>query len=143
MQYTIGDISRKTGLSVSTLRYYEKLGLLAPVSRTRGNIRQYGPQDLEQLSVLECLKNTGMPLKDIRTFFAWCDQGDTTLPQRYQMFLERRAETQRQIELLQKELAHIEFKCEYYRLAMQCGSAAAPEVRALHYTAQPDSATAD
>lgn len=139
MQYSIGDISRKTGLTVSTLRYYEKLGLLSAVPRSRGNIRQYGPQELDRLRLLECLKNTGMPLKDIRTFFAWCDQGDSTLNQRYQMFLERKAETERQIALLQKELAHIEFKCEYYHRALQCGSTDAPEVQQIHYTV-PESA---
>ena len=85
--YSIGDMSRETGLSVSTLRYYEKLGLLAPVPRSAGNIRQYGEADLERLRMLECLKNTGMALKDIRTFFSWCDEGDATLPARYQMFL--------------------------------------------------------
>ena len=129
ISYSIGDISRETGLSVSTLRYYEKLGLLAPVPRSAGNIRQYGETDLERLRMLECLKNTGMALKDIRTFFAWCDEGDATLPARYQMFLERRAETLRQISLLQKELRHIEYKCEFYRRALQYGSTEAAEVQ--------------
>ncbi len=127
--YSIGDMSRETGLSVSTLRYYEKLGLLAPVPRSAGNIRQYGEADLERLRMLECLKNTGMALKDIRTFFSWCDEGDATLPARYQMFLERRAETLRQISLLQKELRHIEYKCEFYRRALQYGSTEAAEVQ--------------
>lgn len=129
ISYSIGDMSRETGLSVSTLRYYEKLGLLAPVPRSAGNIRQYGEADLERLRMLECLKNTGMALKDIRTFFAWCDEGDATLPARYQMFLERRAETLRQISLLQKELRHIEYKCEFYRRALQYGSTEAAEVQ--------------
>lgn len=139
MQYSIGDISRKTGLTVSTLRYYEKLGVLSAVPRSQGNIRQYGPQELERLQLLECLKNTGMPLKDIRTFFAWCDQGDSTLQQRYQMFVERKAETERQIALLQKELKQIEFKCEYYRRALEYGSTQAPELQQMHYPL-PDSA---
>ena len=139
MQYSIGDISRKTGLTVSTLRYYEKLGGLSAVPRSQGNIRQYGPQELERLQLLECLKNTGMSLKDIRTFFAWCDQGDSTLQQRYQMFVERKAETERQIALLQKELKHIEFKCEYYRRALEYGSTQAPELQQMHYPL-PDSA---
>ena len=129
VSYSIGDMSRETGLSVSTLRYYEKLGLLAPVPRSAGNIRQYGEADLERLRMLECLKNTGMALKDIRTFFSWCDEGDSTLPARYQMFLERRAETLRQISLLQKELRHIEYKCEFYRRALQYGSTEAEEVQ--------------
>ena len=129
ISYSIGDMSRETGLSVSTLRYYEKLGLLAPVPRSAGNIRQYGEADLERLRMLECLKNTGMALKDIRTFFSWCDEGDATLPARYQMFLERRAETLRQISLLQKELRHIEYKCEFYRRALQYGSTEAAEVQ--------------
>ena len=90
-------------------------------------------------AILECLKNTGMSLKDIRTFFAWCDQGDSTLQQRYQMFVERKAETERQIALLQKELKHIEFKCEYYRRALEYGSTQAPELQQMHYPL-PDSA---
>ena len=118
MQYSIGDISRKTGLTVSTLRYYEKLGVLSAVPRSQGNIRQYGPQELERLQLLECLKNTGMSLKDIRTFFAWCDQGDSTLQNRLDLILARKREVESQISQLRGYLNKLEQKIDHYRQAL-------------------------
>ena len=122
--YSIGDMSRETGLSVSTLRYYEKLGLLAPVPRSAGNIRQYGEADLERLRMLECLKNTGMALKDIRTFFSWCDEGDATIAQRLKIILDQREAVEEQITELQDALDVLKYKTWLYEVALGAGTTA-------------------
>lgn len=126
--YTIGEISKLFGISVSALRYYDKNGLLPSIKRTKGNIRVFTEKDLEWLHMIECLKNTGMQLKDIKTFFEWCMEGDSTIEKRYNMFLERKADTEKQIALLQKSLDLINFKCEYYRKAMEAGTTDLPEL---------------
>ena len=62
--YSIQDVSKKTGLSAHTLRYYEKEGLITGVERSQGGFRQYSDEDLEALSLVCCLKNTGMSLEE-------------------------------------------------------------------------------
>lgn len=75
MAYSIGEISEMLNISISTLRYYDKEGLLPLVNRTSGNIRIFDDTDVECLKMIECLKNTGMPLKDIKNFFECAKKG--------------------------------------------------------------------
>lgn len=127
-KYSIGEISEMLGISISTLRYYDKQGLLPLVERTNGNIRVFSELDINWLNMIECLKNTGLQLKAIKTYFEWCMEGDSSIDKRYDMFLERKAETERQIAVLQKSLDLINYKCEYYRKAKEAGTTILPEL---------------
>ena len=69
--YTIGQVSERFDLPVSTLRYYDKEGLFPALTRTSG-IRRFGEQELEALRVIECLKRSGLEIKEIKQFMAWC-----------------------------------------------------------------------
>ena len=120
----ISEISKITGLSEHTLRFYEKSGLIRNVAKRAGGVRDYGPNDLNTLSMIECLKKTGMSLNDIRTFIQWCDGGDETISQRHNMFLERRAAVMAQIAELKNTLKIIDFKIKYYGDAMAAGTLA-------------------
>ena len=80
--YSIQEISKKTGLSAHTLRYYEKEGLISGVERSPGGIRQYDEEDLEAIWLICCLKNTGMSLREIAHFLSLTRQGDQTLRER-------------------------------------------------------------
>ena len=124
MGYTIGEVSRRTGLTASTLRYYETEQLLTPVRRDGANRREYGQQDLEWLSIITCLKNTGMPIQEIRRFVTLCGKGDATLRERYRIVQAHREATAARIAALQKELAHIQYKVAYYRVACAEGTEA-------------------
>ena len=79
--YTIGQVSELFGLPISTLRYYDKEGLFPTMQRESG-IRKFGEKELEALRVIECLKKSGLEIKDIKQFIAWCVQGSETDPQR-------------------------------------------------------------
>lgn len=81
---TIGEMSRRTGLPESTLRYYEKKGLLR-VSRDGGGRRDYGEDDVAWVQFLRRLKETGMPLKDIRRYSELRYAGEGTMPERLEM----------------------------------------------------------
>ena len=118
MTYTIGQVAEKVGLTAHTLRYYDKEGLLPFVERTESGVRRFKESDFEWLQIIDCLKATGMPIKDIRQFVDWVIQGDSTLDKRYAMFLERRKEAQQQMKELQKTLDTIEYKCAYYKKAL-------------------------
>lgn len=81
MAYLIGEFAKRTGLTIHTLRYYEKLGLLHP-KRTSGNVRYYDQLDERWLAMILRLKATGMPIKDMQRFAALREQGEATYAQR-------------------------------------------------------------
>lgn len=127
--FLIGEIAEKYRIPISTIRYYDKNGLLPLVKRTRGNVRIFSEEDMRLLNMIECLKSTGMQIKDIRTFIEWCTEGDSTIEKRYQMFLDRKKEAEQQIAAMQRTLDLINFKCEYYRKAMEAGTTEIPELQ--------------
>lgn len=141
MNYSIGEVSRMFGLPQSTLRYYDKEGLLPQIQRQGAGIRRFDEQAIEALRVIECLKKSGMGIKDIRQFMIWCGEGASTYQQRLELFQRRRAEVEQELARLKKTLAMIDFKCWYYTQALATGSedftAAIPEglpeeIRALY-----------
>ncbi len=81
-RYSIGQVAQMYGLAPSALRYYDKEGLLPFVERTEGGARLFKEEDLEWLTIIECLKNTGMPIKMIKQFIDWCLEGDPTIERR-------------------------------------------------------------
>ncbi len=118
----IGEVSKITGLSEHTLRFYEKSGLLPDVAKKRGGIRDYCDRDIATLGIIECLKKTGMPLADIKKYMDWCALGDKTLKMRHDMFIERRNVVQRQLADIQKTLKIIDYKINYYARAVKAGT---------------------
>lgn len=110
------------GIPTSTLRYYEKEGLLPFVERDDSGYRIFSKENLRTLRLIECLKSTGMSLKDIHTFFEWVSQGESTMQQRYEMFLAQRLAVEKQIEHLQQSLEIIDYKCELYKIAIKTGT---------------------
>lgn len=114
MEYTIKQIAEKTNLTPHTIRYYDKEGMLPFVRRNGAGIREFSENDLEWIFLICCLKNTGMPIKQIKKFIDLCIVGDETLEIRRQMLLNHRKDTLRKISDLQKNLAKIDVKIEYY-----------------------------
>ena len=119
--YTIGQVSEMFDLPISTLRYYDKEGLFPTMERKNG-IRKFGETELEALRVIECLKGSGLEIKDIKLFMQWCTEGPATYPQRKELFEHRREAVLQEMEQLKKTLAMLEFKCWYYDTAIADGS---------------------
>jgi DNA-binding transcriptional MerR regulator len=122
MKMTIKTAAERSGISAHTLRYYDKEGLLPFVDRDNGGARVFKESDFEWLAIIECMKVTGMPIKDIRVFIGLCLAGDATLSQRYEIFLQRRISVKKRIAALEKALTTIEFKCDYYQTAIEAGT---------------------
>lgn len=122
MIYTIGEMAKKLGTSASTLRYYDKEGLLPFLEHPKGSIRVFTDKDYEWLHIVECLKKTGMQLKDIRAFIHMAMQGDETINDRLQLFIKQREIVQKQIDQLQQTMDVINFKCWYYETAKEAGT---------------------
>ncbi|WP_211749346.1 MerR family transcriptional regulator [Paenibacillus sp. Marseille-Q4541] len=122
MTYSISEVAKELNLTVYTLRYYDKEGLMPFVERTASGVRKFKESDIDFLKVIQCLKSTGMPIKDIKDFIEWCSEGDSTLQERYDMFTERKASVEAQMEELQKTLEVIEHKRSYYKTALDAGT---------------------
>jgi len=118
MSYTIKEVSEMLGIPASTLRYYDKKGLLPFVERGESGYRIFSEENIRTLRLIECLKSTGMTLEQIHTFFGWVMQGESTMQQRYEMFLEQRRAAEEQIRQMQKTLEIINYKCELYEKAI-------------------------
>ncbi len=119
--YTIGQVAEMFELPISTLRYYDKEGLFPEMQRVSG-IRQFGDKEIEALRVIECLKKSGLEIKDIKQFMQWCVQGGSTYPLRKQLFEKQRTQVENEIERLNKVLDMLKFKCWYYDEAIKDGN---------------------
>ncbi|MEO2203418.1 MerR family transcriptional regulator [Paenibacillus pabuli] len=122
MTYSISEVAKELNLTVYTLRYYDKEGLMPFVERTPGGVRKFKESDIDFLKIIQCLKLTGMPIKDIKDFIEWCSEGDSTLQERYDMFIERKASVEAQMQELRKTMEVIEHKCAYYETALAAGT---------------------
>lgn len=119
--YTIGQVSEMFGLPISTLRYYDKDGLFPNIKRTSG-IRRFGEAELETLRVIECLKKSGLEIKDIKQFIEWCGQGSETYPQRRDLFIRQKEQAEAEIARMNRVLAMLKYKCWYYGQAIKDGN---------------------
>lgn len=126
--YTIGQVSQMTALPVSTLRYYDKEGLFPEMGRTSG-IRQFTDREVSALKVIECLKKSGLEIREIKQFMQWCAQGEATYPERLELFRRQRESIEEEMERLRRAKALIEYKCWFYEAAMREGGEA--RIRAL------------
>ena len=124
MSYTISEAAEKTGLPPSTIRFYDKEGLLPNIKRKNG-IRLFEDMDLRLMGLLTCLKNTGMPIKRIRDYVELTSKGDDTLQERYEIIKSQRQFVLDQIEQLQYYLEELDFKDWYYNKALAAGSESA------------------
>ena len=118
--YTIGQVSEIFGLPISTLRYYDKQGLFPNMERVSG-IRKFSDTEMEALRVIECLKKSGLEIKDIKQFMDWCVEGTSTYPQRKALFEKQRERLEAELVHMNKVLDMLKFKCWYYEQATHDG----------------------
>ena len=117
MRYTIGEVAKMFNISISTLRFYDKEGLLLNLERDSSGVRKFNENNIETIRLIECLKKAGMQIKDIKEFIHWVDLGDKTITKRKKMFLKQKKNVENNILELEKTLAMINFKCCYYEQA--------------------------
>ena len=122
MVYTVGEMAKRMGVAASTLRYYDKEGLLPFVERSPGGIRLFRETDVEGLNVIGCLTSAGMSIGDIREYIRLAMQGDGTIDQRLALFKRQRETLLRQMAALQNTLDMLDYKCWFYEQAQAAGS---------------------
>ena len=116
--YSIGEISKMFQLPISTLRYYDKEGLFPHLKRVNG-VRQFSESEIETLRVIDCLKKSGLEIKEIKQYMSLCSLGNTTLKQRKEIFEKQKEEVLQEMEKLQKVLSMLNYKCWYYDQAIE------------------------
>lgn len=127
MFYTIGEAAKILGVAPSTLRYYDKEGLLPFVERSESGLRMFKESDMEWLKLVGCLKATGMPIKGIRRFIECAREGDGTIGERLEILEAQRESVKNQISELERHLKMIDYKVWYYKTAQSLGSTSAME----------------
>ena len=125
--YTIGDAAAELGMPASTIRFYEKNGLIPNQQRSSDGRRLFDEDDLEWLRFVERLKVSGMPIKEIRTYIDLYLAGDDTIEERRRIVYERRASIDAQIEELMLARDFIDYKCWYYDVASESGICDTPK----------------
>lgn len=118
---SIAEASARSGLSPDTLRYYDKLGIL-PNLRRNGGRRSFSEQDMAALSLISCLRDTGMPLKSIRAFMQ--ASGPRTPDTRLAILRRHLAEVDEKLETYRKTRLRVEFKIWFYEEAKRLGGVA-------------------
>lgn len=126
MQYSIGEVASLAGIPISTLRYYDREGLFPNLERSGGGIRRFTDKEVEALGIIECLKTSGLSIQEIKQFLDWCQEGDSSLQKRRELFYERLAVVTKQMEELQKTMNTLRFKCWYYDKALSAGTEEVP-----------------
>lgn len=114
MNYSIGEFSKLTNLGIHTLRYYEHENLITP-ERNSSNRRRYSEKDIAWIDFIKRLKETGMPIKEIKRYAELRALGEPTLSARMEMLIQHRESLNEQIRLLQEHKEKLDEKIEFYR----------------------------
>ena len=122
MIYTVGEIAKKLNVAASTLRYYDKEGLLPFIERSSGGIRMFKENDFSWLQLIGCLKKTGMSIKHIKHFMDCCMEGESKIDERLSIIKSQRDDVIKQTEELQEMLDMLNYKCWYYETAKEAGT---------------------
>lgn len=122
MVYTVGEVAKILKIAPSTLRYYDKEGLLPFVERSDSGIRVFKEDDFKWLHIVECLKKSGLSIKDIKNYINLSFQGDETIEERLEIFQNQRKKVLEQMEELKNILDTLDYKCWYYETAKKHGT---------------------
>ena len=114
----IAEVSEQYGLSVDTLRYYERVGLIPQVNRTENGIRDYNELDLRRVDFIKCMRSAGLPVEVLIEYVGLVQQGDETIEARKQILKNQREQLAVRMEEMQKTLELLDHKIEVYENAI-------------------------
>ncbi len=114
----IAEVSEQFGISADTLRYYERVGLIPPVHRNGGGIRDYDELDLRRVDFIRCMRGAGLPIEVLIEYMELVQQGDTTIEARKEILVEQRDQLAARMADMQKTLDRLNYKIEGYEKAL-------------------------
>jgi MerR family transcriptional regulator, aldehyde-responsive regulator len=110
----IAEVSEKFGLSLDTLRYYERIGLIPTVTRTSNGIRDYSEMDINRVEFIKCMRNAGLPIEVLIEYVGLVQKGDATVDARKEILKEQREVLAAKMRELQKTLDVLDYKISLY-----------------------------
>ncbi len=119
---TIKEVSEKFGISQDTLRYYERIGMIPPVTRTSGGIRDYQIKDLDWVELAICMRNAGLPVEVMIEYVRLTQIGDSTIPTRLQLLTDQREVLVEQRKKINTTLDRLNYKIARYEIAVETGT---------------------
>ena len=126
---TIAEVSRKYDISADTLRYYERIGLIPPVPRTRGGLRDYGEESCGWIQLMKCMRAAGVQIEALIEYVVLFQQGDATLDARKALLVEQRDQLVSRMAEMQASLDLLNQKIDRYEQGMMT---AEQQLRRLH-----------
>lgn len=121
MGLTIKEVSEKYGIPADTLRYYERIGVIPPVTRTAGGIRDYCENDISWVENAKCMRAAGLPIEALIEYQKLYSQGDSTFQARLDLLSEQRELLEAQKQQLEETLSRLNYKISKYEIAVQTG----------------------
>ena len=118
---TIAEVSRKYDISQDTLRYYERIGLIPTVDRTKSGIRNYTEESCNWVELVKCMRSAGIPIESLIEYCALTQQGDSTRSARLQLLREERVKLWGKMQDMQKTLERLDYKISKYEEAEKTG----------------------
>lgn len=118
---TIAEVSKKYDISADTLRYYERVGMIPPVTRTASGIRDYQDSDLGWVGLAKCMRSAGLPVEAMIEYVRLYQEGDSTIPARLQLLLEQRQSLLEQKKKIDETLDRLNYKISIYEDAVKTG----------------------
>ena len=120
-RFLIGEVSEYLGVSRDTLRYYERVGMIPPVTRTASGIRDYQDSDLGWVGLAKCMRSAGLPVEAMIEYVRLYQEGDSTIPARLQLLLEQRQSLLEQKKKIDETLDRLNYKISIYEDAVKTG----------------------
>jgi DNA-binding transcriptional MerR regulator len=118
---TIREICEKYGLTADTLRYYERIGVIPTVNRTKGGIRNYTEEDVKWVENAVCMRSAGVPMEKLIEYVKLCQEGDSTFQARRDLLAEVREEVQEQLDRYKTTMERLNYKISRYDEAIKTG----------------------
>ena len=114
----IAEVSERYDISLDTLRYYERIGLIPPVNRDKKGIRDYCEIDLKRVEFIKCMPSAGLPIDVLAEYVGLVQQGDQTIEARKVILKEQHKQLSAKIEAMQRTLDLLNYKIEVYENAV-------------------------
>ena len=118
---TIAQVSKQYGVPADTLRYYEKAGMIPPVHRTLGGLRDYTDEDCGWVELAKCMRSAGVQVEAIAEYVRLAQQGDKTLADRCQLLKEQRVQLAGQLQSIEAAMERLDYKISRYEEAVKTG----------------------
>lgn len=118
---TIKEVSEKFNISQDTLRYYERVGMIPPVTRTASGFRDYQKDDIAWVELAICMRSAGLPIEAMIEYVKLTQEGDSTIPSRLQLLIDQREALMEQKEKIDTTLKRLNYKIERYEIAVETG----------------------